>query len=188
MMRIIAGTSRGRHLISPRGKKTRPTSDRVKAAFFNIIGNYIKGADFLDLFSGSGSIGIEALSRGAKRCVFVEKNPDNLKLIRKNLKLTDLYPLAEILPCDVSRALKILHKRKECFHVVYLDPPYHYEGVLSILHLLHEYGIIYSGGIVGVERDSHKPGTWLKAAPFQPWQKKIYGNTMLILFRELEIS
>lgn len=182
-MRIIAGTSRGRYLKSPRGKKTRPTSDKVKAAFFNIVSNCIKGADFLDLFSGSGGIGIEALSRGAKRCVFVEKNPVNLKLIRENLSLTGPYPLAEILPCDVDRALKILHKRKECFHVAYLDPPYHYEGVLSILHLLYEYGIVSSGGIIGVERDSRKPGTWLEAAPFQPWQKKTYGNTMLILFK-----
>ncbi|NLL20599.1 MAG: 16S rRNA (guanine(966)-N(2))-methyltransferase RsmD [Firmicutes bacterium] len=188
MMRVISGTSRGRHLKSPRGGKTRPTSDKVKAAFFNIIGNYIQGAVFLDLFSGSGGVGIEALSRGAGKCVFVEKDPFNLKIIRENLNLTGVYSQAEILPCDVYRALKILHKRRECFHVAYLDPPYCYEGVLNILHFLHENRIISNGGIVGVERDSHKPGTWLEAAPFQPWQKKIYGNTMLILFKESGIS
>ncbi len=183
-MRVISGRSRGRHLKSPRGGKTRPTSEKVKAAFFNIISDYIQGADFLDLFSGSGGIGIEALSRGAGKCVFVEKDPLNLRLIRENLSLTGVCSQAAILPCDVYRALKILHKGRECFHVAYLDPPYCFEGVLNILHFLHENRIISSRGIVAVERDSHKPGTWLKAAPFRPWQIKIYGNTMLILFKE----
>lgn len=182
-MRIISGSSRGRLLKSPRGKNIRPTSDKVKGAFFNILSDYVHKAVFLDLFAGTGSIGIEALSRGAERCVFVEKDPQSVRIIKANLNLTGMHNLGEVLACNVNRSLKILAKKKESFDIAYLDPPYKYNEISVILNLLHEHQLIINGGIVGIERDSRSLNAWSETNPFQLWQKKVYGNTVLIILK-----
>ncbi|RJX28627.1 MAG: 16S rRNA (guanine(966)-N(2))-methyltransferase RsmD [Dethiobacter sp.] len=188
-MRIVAGSAKGRLLKSPRGRKIRPTSDKVKSAFFNITSDYINNASFLDLFSGTGNIGLEALSRGAGRAVFVEKDSYSVQLIRENILLTGMQKFATVLPCDVYRALKILGEKKELFNIIYIDPPYKYQGIEELVQLLSKENLVENGGIIAVERDSHtrERETWLENSPFQPWQRKIYGNTLLVLLKNLEI-
>jgi len=134
-MRVISGYSKGRVLKSPKGNNTRPTSDKVKGAFFNILSDYVHEAVFLDLFAGTGSIGIEALSRGAEKCVFIEKDPHAVTIIKANLLLTGMQNNGKILACNINRGLKILAKKKESFDIIYLDPalaPAFISGLLEV--------------------------------------------------------
>jgi len=123
-MRIISGASKGRKLRTPKTPFLRPTSDRVKESIFNILRGEIEGRRILDLFAGTGNLGIEALSRGAKKAIFVEKEKYALSLIRKNLEHLSLLERSEILPVDVTRAIGILKQRGDCFDLIFIDPPY----------------------------------------------------------------
>jgi 16S rRNA (guanine(966)-N(2))-methyltransferase RsmD len=130
-MRIISGRFKGRILKSPKGAGLRPTSQRVKEALFNILGERICGASFLELFAGSGSIGIEALSRGAKRVVFVENNRLCIKAIQENLALLGVASnCVTILPLTVQKALTHLAAKGDKFDLVFLDPPYNQKSPL----------------------------------------------------------
>lgn len=180
-MRIISGSARGMKLKSPRGKKIRPTSQKVKAAFFNIVQDSIQEAYFLDLFSGSGGIGLEALSRGAEKCIFVDKDPDSIQLIRENIKLAEMQKKASVYQGDVGRLLLRFSKKEECFNIIYIDPPYKYNKVPEILFLLREGRLLVEGGIIGVERPNHDESKW-GYFPFLLQQKKVYGDTVLYLF------
>lgn len=125
-MRVIAGTARGHTLKCPKGMKTRPTLDRVREAVFNVLGPRVYGAKFMDLFAGTGAIGIEALSRGAERCFFNEKDKRAYQIIKENLNHCNLESKAVVLNMDALDALKfILAEQKQSFNLVYLDPPYH---------------------------------------------------------------
>ncbi|MDO9535747.1 MAG: 16S rRNA (guanine(966)-N(2))-methyltransferase RsmD [Bacillota bacterium] len=186
-MRVISGSCKGRILKSPRGKNTRPTSDKVKGAFFNILSDYVHKSGFLDLFAGTGSIGIEALSRGAEKCVFVENDPQSVTIIKANLNLTGMHEQGEILACNVNRGLKILAKKKESFDIVYLDPPYKCQEISVILNFIYENQLIVNGGIVGIERDSRFLNTLPETNPFRLLQKKVYGNTELIILKRSDI-
>lgn len=122
-MRVIAGSARRLLLKTLEGTDTRPTLDKYKETLFNVIQWEVPGSSFLDLFAGSGAIGIEALSRGAKKAVFVENSRAASACIRENLKTTHLEEGAEVLTMDVMGALRRL-EGKEAFHIIYLDPPY----------------------------------------------------------------
>jgi len=190
-MRIISGTARGMNLKSPRGTKIRPTSQKVKGAFFNIIFDRIYGADFLDLFSGSGSMGLEALSRGARRCVFVDKDRESIRLIHENIRLARMQEKAVVRQGDVCRVLASLAdsaglaENGESFDIVYLDPPYLYKHslILEIFSLLQGRGLLADTGIIGVERPSRgeHEHNW-ELSPYPLRQKKSYGETALYLF------
>ncbi len=123
-MRVIAGKARRLHLKTVHGYNTRPTTDRVKETLFNIINNDIPGAVFLDLFSGSGAIGIEALSRGAKKAYFVENNREAVCCIRENLDFTRLAEDAYVMTENVENALKKLDRENIQFDFIFMDPPY----------------------------------------------------------------
>ncbi|MBO4897295.1 MAG: 16S rRNA (guanine(966)-N(2))-methyltransferase RsmD [Clostridia bacterium] len=144
-MRVISGTARGRKLISPEGMETRPTSDRVKESVFNIISPDIRGAHVLDLFAGSGALGIEALSRGAETAVFVENSFTAQKVLKKNIELTHFEDRCEVFEVGFE---KFLNSASEKFDIVFLDPPYksgYYEkalGLLLALELLSDDGIV----------------------------------------------
>lgn len=122
-MRVIAGTARRLQLKAPKGMDTRPTTDRIKETLFNMLQDEIEGICFLDLFSGSGGIGIEALSRGAVKAYFVERNQEACNIIRDNLSFTHLADNAEVMSCSALSAISML-QGKEMFHVVFMDPPY----------------------------------------------------------------
>ena len=119
-MRVISGTAKGRKLKEPQGFDIRPTSDMVKESIFNIIQFDIEGRVVLDLFAGTGQLGIEALSRGADRVVFVDSSPEAVKLIKENVKLCGFTDRATIKTCSVSEYLKIADK----FDIIFIDPPY----------------------------------------------------------------
>ncbi len=123
-MRVISGSARGAKLFSLPGREVRPASDRVKTALFNILGGEVEGAVVLDLFAGTGSLGIEALSRGARRCVFVDLSRDSADVIRRNLEKTRLAEKSVVLVCDVYRVKSRLETLGEKFTLVTVAPPY----------------------------------------------------------------
>ena len=133
-MRVIAGSARRLNLITPKGMSTRPTSDKVKETLFNILAPGLYGVRFLDLFAGSGGIGIEALSRGAVWCTFVEKDKEAVSCIRKNLETTRFSDRAAVVPYDVLTSLPSLGKEK--FDIVFMDPPYDLGLEKRVLSLL----------------------------------------------------
>ena len=122
-MRVIAGTAGSLPIVTVAGQETRPTTDRIKETLFNIIGRDLPDCRFLDLFSGSGGIGIEALSRGAREAVFVEKNPKACSCIRRNLVFTKLEGRGRLLAMDVLQALARLEGESP-FDLIFMDPPY----------------------------------------------------------------
>ena len=137
-MRVIAGKARRIPLVSPPGDDTRPTTDRIKETLFNILQDDIPGCVFLDLFAGSGGIGIEALSRGAAKAVFVEMNGKAVRCIKENLAKTKLEAQAEVMQTEVSAALKRLAGKDDRFDIIFADPPYRKGWEKKLLELLVE--------------------------------------------------
>lgn len=123
-MKVIAGTVRGMNLVAPRGRNTRPTTGRIKETLFNIIQADVKESRFLDLYSGSGSIAIEALSRGAKEAVLVDNNREAVACINENIKKTRFGSKAQVMPTEAIHALKKLGSTGRVFDIVFMDPPY----------------------------------------------------------------
>ncbi len=150
IMRVIAGTARRLQLKTLEGLDTRPTTDRIKETLFNMIADGLFDCLFLDLFAGSGGIGIEALSRGAKRAVFVERNPKAMACVRDNLSHTRLSERAETMQTDAINALFRLSGR-ESFDYIYLDPPYGKELERQVLEYLADTGILAEDGIIIIE-------------------------------------
>ncbi len=156
-MRIIQGTLKGRRLATPKGSQTRPTSDRIKESIFDILGSEIEGKSVLDLYAGTGNLGIEALSRGAKKIVFVEKGRQAIQLITKNLSRCGMTGWAEILPKDVLRAVGILKRRGECFDLIFIDPPYERGLVQKTLLKLKSQMIYHEDSILVIQHDRREP-------------------------------
>ena len=149
-MKIGAGAARGRNIVVPGGGRLRVTTDRVKEALFNILGS-LEGCRFLDIFAGSGSVGIEALSRGAGNAVFIENNPRHVKTIKDNLLRCGFASGYEILAISCDKGLAALSDGKRMFDVVFADPPYEKGLVAKSLERIGAAGIIEPGGIVIVE-------------------------------------
>ncbi len=131
----------------------RPTSDRVKESIFNILQDRVEERIVLDLFAGTGSLGIEALSRGAKRAVFVEKGKQALRLIQRNVVQLGLEGRTEILPTDVNRAIGILKQRGECFDLILMDPPYRMGLIQNTFMKLNSHPIYHGSSILVIEHD-----------------------------------
>lgn len=123
-MHIFSGVYKSRKIIAPKGEKTRPTSGRLREALFNICQGEIRGTDFLDLFAGSGALGLEALSRGAERATFVDNSRESIRCIHQNLDAFGISKNGEVIYSDVFEAMKKLAKSGRCFDMIYADPPY----------------------------------------------------------------
>lgn len=149
-MRVIAGTARSLPLKTIEGTDTRPTQDRIKETIFNILQSDIPGCHFLDLYSGSGAIGIEALSRGAAKAVLVENSKAAAMCIRDNLRFTKLDDKAEVMEMDVLSAINRL-KGKDVFSIVYMDPPYSHDYEKDVLNALYNSDIIDKYTIIIIE-------------------------------------
>lgn len=147
-MRVITGLARGRRLETLPGDATRPTGEKVKESLFSAIQFDIEGRRVLDLFAGSGQLGIEALSRGASGCVFVDKNTEAVKVIRQNLQHTGLAEKSQVLGTD---ALSYLTRPGDRFDLVFLDPPYASELLLPVLEKVAP--LVNDGGIIVCETD-----------------------------------
>jgi len=150
-MRIISGTSKGRKLVTPKNWSLRPTSDRVKESIFNILREQIEGGMVLDLFAGTGNLGIEALSRGAKKVIFVEKGRHALRLIQRNLAQFGLEERSEVLPIDANRAIGILKQRGKTFDLIFMDPPYEKGLIERTLTKLSSHQIYHRDSILVIE-------------------------------------
>ena len=179
-MRVITGKARGIVLKTPSGMATRPTADRVKEALFSIIQFDIPAARVLDLFGGTGQLGIEALSRDAKHAVFVDEREDACRLIRENLKRTKLESFASVIRSDYMAYLK---KCKDCFDIIFLDPPYAEEFLENSLKMITEIDILQSGGIIVTERPLGKELPWEFEGYVRSRDYK-YGNTVLAIYRK----
>ena len=179
-MRVITGSARGVQLKTPEGLKTRPTSDRVKEALFSIIQFDVPCARVLDLFGGTGQLGIEALSRGAKSAVFVDEGEKACALIRENLKRTRLDNSAKVIRSDY---LQYLQNCRETFDIVFLDPPYAEVFLENALNKLAEIDILETGAIIVAERSVNKELPW-ELPGFTKSKDYKYGNTLLTLYRK----
>lgn len=153
-MRVISGKARGTKLYTLEGDNTRPTLDRVKESLFNIIQNYIEDCNFLDLFSGSGAIGIEAISRGAKKAILCDKSKEAVNIIRKNIEKTHTEEKVELYNLDFKKVLR--EKVEEKQDIVYLDPPYKTDFAIQALKILLEKELIDEKSIIIIETDNEK--------------------------------
>lgn len=156
-MRVIAGVAKGRKLQTVEGLSTRPTTDRIKETLFNMIAFDLPQCKFLDLFSGSGAIGIEALSRGAEHAVFVENNLECQRMIEQNLIHTKLDKQARIVGLEMQKALLQLSNEKAVFDIIFLDPPYETEMIQpTLLEIVHS-GLLSKDGYVIAEHAAKIP-------------------------------
>jgi len=179
-MRVITGKARGIQLKTPEGMLTRPTSDRVKEALFSIINFDLPGANVLDLFGGTGQLGIEALSRGAESAVFVDAREEACKLIRENLKRTRLEKQGQVIRCDYVEYLK---KCREQYDIILLDPPYAEIFLENALKQITEIDILQSNGIIVAEHPLGKALPW-EFDGYERSRDYKYGNTLLTLYRK----
>ena len=178
-MRVITGKARGLQLKTPDGMLTRPTADRVKEALFSIINFDVPGANVLDLFGGTGQLGIEAMSRGAERCVFVDAREDACKLIKENLKRTKLE--GTVIRSDY---MEYLNRCKEQFSIIFLDPPYAEEYLENAIKRITEIDILQTDGIIVTERPVGKELPW-EFGGYQRSKDYKYGKTLLTIYRRV---
>jgi len=181
-MRVISGKAKGTGLFSPSGKAVRPTSDFVKENLFNIIGLDVVGARFLDAFAGSGGVGIEALSRGAKHVTFIDASQKSIDLVRRNLEKTRLGGDAIVLKGEMPNVLKKLAGQE--FDIIFLDPPYFEGFAASALGAIVENGILSEGGQIILEVSEFSEDAVHPA--LEIFKEKIYGNSKLIFFEMLD--
>lgn len=182
-MRVIAGKCRSLPLKTLEGLETRPTTDRTKETLFNVLQPWIPGCRFLDLFSGSGSIGIEALSRGAVEAVFVEQSRKATAVIRDNLQFTKLMPEAVVMQDSVLHALSILSGKGDVFDCVFMDPPYNHELEKEVLTYLSSHRLLREGGIVVVEASLHTDLSYAAELGFTMVREKLYKTNKHVFYQ-----
>lgn len=186
-MRVIAGTARRLNLKTVPGMDTRPTTDRIKETLFNILQPELLECRFLDLFAGSGAIGIEALSRGAQSAVFVEKAPKAAACIRENLKFTHLEKGARLLQMDVLQALAILEK-EEPFDCIFMDPPYNMEWERQVLTCLASSALVSENTRIIVEASLATDLSYTEDLGFEIERRKDYKTNTHFFLRKKQIS
>ena len=182
-MRVIAGKARRLPLVTPSGKDTRPTTDRIKETLFNVIQDEVPGSRFLDLFSGSGGIGIEALSRGAEHAVFVEFGKEPLACIRANLTKTKLQDQATVLPVEVIYGISRLDKMGQVFDIVYADPPYKKDFEPKILTLLSQSALLKPGSLVILESSLETKPDYVDESFYEMVKIKEYKTNQHVFLR-----
>lgn len=177
-MRVITGTARGRKLRDLPGLDTRPTTDKVKESIFNIVQFDVEGRKVLDLFAGTGQLGIEALSRGAEKCVFVDQSRAAAKVVAENLETTGFSNAARVVQGD---ALSFLSSCRERFGLAFLDPPYDTELLEKALFRMAEIDIMTENGIIVCESRAEKVLPDLPA-PYEKGREYRYGKIKLTLY------
>jgi len=165
-----------------KGISTRPTSDRVKEALFNIISGYVEDADVLDLYAGTGSLAIEALSRGARSAVLIDRSKESCNVIRDNLINTRLAGRAQVLNGEVLKLLHLLCNQGKKVDIIFMDPPYRKNYIKDTLQMVSDSDIIKNDGLVVAERDVQDiiPESQGK---LMRWRDAIYGSTVLSFYR-----
>jgi pantetheine-phosphate adenylyltransferase/16S rRNA (guanine(966)-N(2))-methyltransferase RsmD len=179
-VRIVGGTARGRRLEAPRGSHTRPTADRVRQSIFDTLGQFFDGGAVLDLYAGSGAMGLEALSRGAERAVLVDRDREAVRCCRNNATALGLAARVEVLPVDVAAAVERLAARGQRFDLVFVDPPYA-EGPEAALAALDAAGIVAPGGRVVAEHDRRHPPPD-RAGLLSRTDRRTFGDTAVSFY------
>lgn len=182
-MRIISGKLRGLTIKTIDSDSTRPTRDMVREALFSILMYQVPDCTFLDLFAGSGAIGLEAISRGAKSCIFVDKNPQCIKTIHENVRKARVEQLVEIYNTDYQKALH--HLSKESIDVIYVDPPYHQEMGISAINIISEKNLLKEDGVIILETDTNEIVPE-EIGRYERYNYKRYGRNVLSLYRRKE--
>lgn len=181
-MRIIGGTAKGRRLASFRGMSIRPTTDKVREAIFNILPQPFQFKNVLDLFAGTGAMGMEALSRGAEKAIFVDSDMKAVKIIKKNLEMCKLTDKAVIIAKDVQSTLSLLNRKGEKFDLIIIDPPYNTSATGIALNGIDDNGLLNTDGIIVSE--SSKRMIWdgeLKG--IEPFDRRRYGDTVVSFYK-----
>ena len=184
-MRVIAGSARRLLLKTIEGMDTRPTTDRIKETLFNMLNTQIPGCTFLDLFAGSGAIGIEALSRGAKQAFFVESNPEAVSCIRENLSRTHLEEGALVLSCDVIPGLKKLEGRNPRFDIIFMDPPYDRGLEQQVLTALRQSCLVTEDTLIIVEASLETEFDYTESLGYEIVREKIYKTNKHIFLQKV---
>ncbi len=186
-MRVVAGEYGGRRLKAVPGMKTRPTTDKVKEAMFNIIGPYLEGGQVLDLFAGSGGLSIEAVSRGADHATLVDRQYQAIKTIHENLSVTKEEDKFTVLKGDAYKMLNKLAKQEQGFDYVFLDPPYKKQQILELMEQLKKLGLLntYALNICETDQVADLPE---ELADFELIKKADYGITELTFYRYKEVN
>jgi len=184
-MRVISGTARGKILTSLEGLDTRPTLDRVKEALFNILQFNIKDANILDLFSGSGALAIEALSRGANKAVLCDYSKNAIRIINKNLEDTRLKEKSKVINKDYLDALTILKKEAKKFNIIFLDPPYKTDYIFKSTEKILQYDLLAEDGIIVAETDDKNKIEGIKKIEnIEIYDARKYGIVHIIFIRK----
>ncbi|AKL95523.1 RNA methyltransferase, RsmD family [Clostridium aceticum] len=181
-MRVIAGEARGLRLFTPKDLQIRPTSDRVKESIFNIVQNYLYDSIVIDLFSGTGNLGIEALSRKAEKVYFVDKNQESIDIIKKNLQKTNLITKSEILQSDVISAINRLAGRNVQANIIFMDPPYKQGLAIAALEEIAKNKLLQPSGMIIVEHDKDEDMPEEIGSILQ-FRSKSYGNTSATFYK-----
>lgn len=181
-MRVIAGTAKSLRLKTPEGMDTRPTTDRIKETLFNMLQPFLGGAVFVDLFSGSGGIGIEALSRGARHAYFVENEKKALACILENLRFTHLSDQATVLKTDVLSALYGIHEKEA--DIVFMDPPYDCGHERRVLTVLKELPWVTEDTLIVIETSLQPDLLWLEELGFMVEKEKRYKTNCHLFCRK----
>lgn len=185
-MRVIAGSARRLLLKTVDGMDTRPTQDRIKETLFNMINNDLYGASFLDLFAGSGGIGIEALSRGAKEAVFIDNGSRQIACIRDNLKTTRLEEKALVLNSDVISGLRLLERNGKKFDIVFMDPPYNHDLEKQVMESLTNSCLIGEETLFIVEASLETSFSWAGPMGYEIIRSKEYKTNKHVFLRKTD--
>lgn len=185
-MRVIAGSARRIQLNTVEGLGTRPTTDRIKETLFNMISNDIYDSNFLDLYSGSGAIGIEALSRGARAATFVEQQKDAVACIKSNLAATKLTDHASVYASDVMSALHNLDLKNESFDMIFMDPPYNQDYEKEVLGFLSKSRIINEDTVIIVESSLQTSFAYLEQYGLVSYKIKEYKTNKHVFIRKMD--
>lgn len=180
-LRVISGKVRGLKLNTPKNDDVRPTTDRVKESVFNIINGYVMDSNVLDLFAGTGSLGIECLSRGANKCVFVDASKTSIEIVKSNIKKARVEADSEVMNVDCKSAIDKLKTRSESFDLIFMDPPYYENLFVSTLEKISDTKLLNEDGIIVVEHDTTEKlpdnvGDLVKQ------KSRKYGNTTVTFY------
>jgi 16S rRNA (guanine966-N2)-methyltransferase len=185
-MRVIAGKAKRIQLRTVEGLNTRPTTDRIKETLFNMVNNRLPDCDFLDLFSGSGAIGIEALSRGAASAVFVENNKNAVECIKHNLNATKLSDSGKILLMDAVSAIRALEVQGKVFDIIFMDPPYNHLYEQQVLNVLKNSEIVYCDTLIITEASKETNFDYLEGSPFHITKEKVYKTNKHVFIEPIQ--
>jgi 16S rRNA (guanine966-N2)-methyltransferase len=182
-MRVIAGVFKGRKLTGIKGRKIRPTSDKIREALFSILSHKVDNALVLDLFAGTGALGIEALSRGAAKSFFVDKSKESIQIIKKNIELFSIKESTEVFLHDACTIMssKILLNHK--FDMIFMDPPYNKGFIFNTLMNVDLLNIMKDDAIIIAEQ-SRQENDIEKVSGFDLYDKRVYGETVISFFRK----